>query len=65
MLSIDEINKLQAENEKMKASLIKIQGLCKTTTANVNLYGYEQNYTYKAIVRHNNKILKAVREGLK
>jgi hypothetical protein len=65
MLSIDEINKLQAENQKMKASLIQIEGLCKTTSANVKRFGFERDYNYKAIVQHNNKILKAVREGLK
>lgn len=65
MLSIDDINNLPKENEKLKATLGKIQELCKGTTANVNMYGYERDYSYKAVVKYNNKILKIIREGLK
>ena len=61
MLSIEEINNLQTENNKMKAALGKIEGLCRETNTNVNMYGYERDYTYKAILQHNNKILKVIR----
>ena len=86
MLSIDEINNLQKENEKCKEAYTKLNNLynenceftnrlenalqevkelCKKTTANVNMYGYERDYTYKAIVEHNNKILKIIRKASK
>ena len=61
MLGIDDINRLEKENESLKSALGKIEGLCKETNANVNMYGYERDYTYKAILEHNNKILKVIK----
>lgn len=64
-----KLNKLYEENcnftGRLENALQEIKELCKETTANVNIYGYERDYTYKAIVEHNNKILKIIRKGLK
>lgn len=83
MLSIEQINNLEAENQKCREAYTKlnnlykenceytgrlenalqtIEGLCKETTANVKRYGFERDYNYKAIVQHNNKILKVIRK---
>lgn len=64
-LSIEEINNLSKENEKMKATLEEIKRICKDTTALVNLYGYERDYSYKAVVKYNNKILRKIKEVIK
>lgn len=50
---------------KCKQTLIDIEGLCTTTTANVLMYQDERTYSYKAIVEHNDKIKKKIKEILK
>jgi len=64
-----KLNNLYNENceytGRLENALQTIKGLCKETTANVKKYGFERDYNYKAIVQHNNKILKAIREGMK
>lgn len=60
-----KLNNLYKENceytGRLENALQKIEGLCRETNTNVNMYGYERNYTYKAILQHNNKILKVIR----
>ena len=59
-----KLNNLYKENceytGRLENALQQIEVLCKETNTNVNMYGYERNYTYKAILEHNNKILKVI-----
>ena len=61
-----KLNNLYKENceytGRLENALQQIEGLCKETNTNVNMHGYERNYTYKAILEHNSKILKVIRK---
>lgn len=59
----DNKNCYYKQLQRVTQAFKEITELCKKTTKNVKKYGFERNYTYKAIVQHNNKILKVIKEA--
>lgn len=53
----DNENCYYKQLQKANSALKNIKILCKTSTKNVKKHGYERDYTYKAVIEHNNKIL--------